>query len=123
MDNRYHQKSCDHETARHGRGPSSFWMHDSKRIFNSIFSEVCRILKPGKRLAIIECKKEEMPFGPPKHMRLSTADIENSIQGYDFYKFDELDLGHNYMVHFVFNPKETANRDNFRYYLAQCNEL
>ncbi len=77
---------------------------DVSENISSVFDEACRILKPGKRLAIIECKKEEMPFGPPKHMRLSPNDIENSVQGYDLTKIDEFDLGYNYMIQFIFNP-------------------
>ncbi|MGD9159317.1 MAG: methyltransferase domain-containing protein [Desulfobacteraceae bacterium] len=70
----------------------------------ALFNEVCRVLKPGKRLAIIECKKEEMPFGPPLDMRLSPTDIENFTQGYDFRKLSLVDLGYNYLIQFTFNP-------------------
>ena len=79
-----------------------------------LLSEVCRVLKPGKRLAVIECKKEEMPFGPPRDMRLSSTDIENLIKRYDFKKSSVLDLGYNYMVQFIFNPgnKKIEGNDN-----------
>ncbi len=69
-----------------------------------ILNEVCRLLKPGKRFAVIECKKEDVPFGPPVDMRLSPDDIGNLIKEYDFIKSDELDLGYNYMVQFIFKP-------------------
>ncbi|AKB61278.1 hypothetical protein MSMAP_1293 [Methanosarcina mazei SarPi] len=67
---------------------------------NMIFNEVHRVLKPDGRLAIIECKKEEMSFGPPLHMRLSPEELENIITKYGFEKIDLTDLGYNYMIQF-----------------------
>ena len=55
-------------------------------IEQKLFNEIRRVLKPAGRVAIIECKKEDTNFGPPKHMRLSPNDIENSIQKYGFKK-------------------------------------
>jgi ubiquinone/menaquinone biosynthesis C-methylase UbiE len=66
----------------------------------AVFTQVRRVLKPDGRFAIIECKKEDMPFGPPKHMRLSPTDIENSIKKYGFKKLSLVDLGYNYMIQF-----------------------
>ena len=71
---------------------------------NAIFKEAGRVLKPGKRLAVIECKKEEMPFGPPLDMRLSPDDVEKPAQKCGFIKLDVKDLGYNYMIQFVFKP-------------------
>lgn len=67
---------------------------------NMIFSEIHRVLKPDGRLAIIECKKEEMSFGPPLHMRLSPEELENLIEKYGFEKINLVDLGYNYMIQF-----------------------
>ena len=67
---------------------------------NMIFSEVHRVLKPDGRLVIIECKKEEMPFGPPLNMRLSPEELENLIGKYGFEKINLVDLGYNYMIQF-----------------------
>jgi len=72
----------------------------SKHI-KSVFDEIHRVLKPGGRLAVIECKKEDMPFGPPKSMRLSPDDIERAIRQSDFKKIGVIDLKYNYMVHFT----------------------
>jgi ubiquinone/menaquinone biosynthesis C-methylase UbiE len=66
----------------------------------TIFNEIKRVLKPGGRVAIIECKKENQPFGPPKHMRLSPQDVEASITKYGFEKVGLADLGYNYMIQF-----------------------
>ncbi|MGB8274799.1 MAG: methyltransferase domain-containing protein, partial [Alphaproteobacteria bacterium] len=35
----------------------------------ALCTEIRRILKTDGRLAIIECHKKDMSFGPPKHMR------------------------------------------------------
>ncbi len=72
----------------------------SKHI-RTVFDEIHRVLKPGGRLAVIECKKEEMPFGPPKDMRLSPDDIDHSIRQCDFNKIGIIDLVYNYMVQFA----------------------
>lgn len=71
----------------------------SKHI-RTVFNEIRRVLKPGGRLAIIECKKEDMPFGPPKEMRLSPDDIDHSIMHCDFEKIGMIDLIYNYMIQF-----------------------
>ena len=70
------------------------------KIEKTLFNEIRRVLKPDGRVAIIECKKEEQPFGPPKHMRLSPSDIKDSIEKYGFKKSKLLDLGYNYMIQF-----------------------
>ena len=72
----------------------------SKRI-KTLFNEIIRVLKPGGRLAIIECKKEDMPFGPPKHLRWCPTDIENSLQSHGVEKLGLVDLGYNYMIQFA----------------------
>ncbi|MBI9061242.1 MAG: methyltransferase domain-containing protein [Marinilabiliaceae bacterium] len=65
-----------------------------------LFNEIKRVLKPKGRLSIIECKKEEMPFGPPLKFRVSPDDLEKALLKYGFKKMDYLDLGYNYMVLF-----------------------
>lgn len=70
-------------------------------IEKTIFNEIKRVLKPGGRVAIIECKKEDQPFGPPKHMRLSPQDVEDSITKCGFEKAGLTDLGYNYLIQFA----------------------
>jgi hypothetical protein len=60
-------------------------------------------LKPGGRLAIIECKKEEQPFGPTFPIRLSPEELESSIARYGFERPELVDLGYNYMIIFAKN--------------------
>lgn len=68
-----------------------------------MFQEIHRVLKPGGRLAIIECKKEEMAFGPPKHMRLAPEELEKPITQYGFSKTGFVELDYNYMLQFALN--------------------
>lgn len=70
------------------------------KIEKTLFTEIRRILKPGGRVAVIECKKEDRPSGPPKHMRLSPEELEASIIKYGFKKVGLKDLGYNYLIQF-----------------------
>ena len=65
-----------------------------------LFNEVRRVLKSDGRVAIIECKKEDLSFGPPLNMRLSSEELEDSITQYGFKKINLVDLGYNYMIQF-----------------------
>ena len=64
----------------------------------TMFREVSRILKPGGRLFIIECKKENTPYGPPIEKRLSPTEIEGYASQLDFRQRSYMDLGNNYML-------------------------
>ncbi|MBN1546188.1 MAG: methyltransferase domain-containing protein, partial [Syntrophaceae bacterium] len=55
---------------------------DVTRNTKALCNEICRVLKPDGRLAVIECHKEDMSFGPPQHMRLSPEDSEGLITRY-----------------------------------------
>lgn len=66
----------------------------------TIFREIGRILKPSGRLAIIECKKEEQPFGPPLEMRISPEELTASLTPLGYRRIDYRDLGHTYLVQF-----------------------
>lgn len=68
---------------------------------DSLFAEIKRILKPGGKLAVIECKKEKSSFGPSLQARISPEELENSFGKFGFSKSDYIDLGFNYMVMFV----------------------
>jgi len=66
----------------------------------TLFDEITRILKPSGRLAIIEIKNEETPFGPPLNIRLSLNDIENYLGKHSFEKISTIDLESCYMIQF-----------------------
>ncbi|GBC59675.1 hypothetical protein DENIS_0616 [Desulfonema ishimotonii] len=65
-----------------------------------LFSEIRRVLKPGGRVAIIECKKEVRPFGPPVHMCLSPEEVEKMVTRHGFERIGFTDLGYNYMIQY-----------------------
>lgn len=73
----------------------------SEEVKEKLFIEIGRILKKNGKLAIIECKKEEMSFGPPIKMRYSPEEIDEEAQKYGFEKIGYTDLGSNYMVQYV----------------------
>ncbi|XPV77608.1 MAG: class I SAM-dependent methyltransferase [Desulfovibrio sp.] len=67
----------------------------------TIFQEVGRVLKATGRVAVLECKKEQMDFGPPLHMRISAEDVAGTILDLGFTKSGYVDLGMNYLVVFT----------------------
>ncbi len=67
----------------------------------SLFAEMRRVLKPGGRLAVIECKKEDQTFGPPKHLRIAPEEVAGAVTKHGFKKFDLTDLGYNYLIQFT----------------------
>jgi len=69
-----------------------------KKYSGRIFSQVRRILKPSGIFAVINCKKIDVPFGPPIEMRLSSEETESLLLKENFKKArPDIDLGHNYM--------------------------
>lgn len=41
--------------------------------------EVKRMLKPGARLAVVNIKKQDSPFGPPVEMRISPGELRQKV--------------------------------------------
>lgn len=70
------------------------------KVGDKLFNEIRRVLKPQGRLAIIELKKEDMPFGPPMHKRHSPEELEEIIRPAGFERLNYVDLGYNYLLHF-----------------------
>ena len=66
----------------------------------TLFGEIRRVLKPDGRVAIIECKKEVQPFGPPMSMRISPDELERIITPHGFERISLSDLGYNYLIQF-----------------------
>ena len=67
----------------------------------AVCAEIRRVLKPDGRLAIIECHKKALPFGPPEHIRLSEEEVIEVMTRYGFRFLSETDLGYNYLIQFV----------------------
>lgn len=68
--------------------------------YENLFDEIRRVLKPGGQLAIIECKKEATPFGPPIEMRVSPEELESELNPMGFGKSGLVDLDRNYLIQF-----------------------
>ncbi|QSZ67821.1 methyltransferase domain-containing protein [Methanofollis aquaemaris] len=73
---------------------------DLDQVAETLFSDIRRVLKRHGRLVVIECKKEEMHFGPPFRMRISAEELEPIISHYGFERIGLADLGYNYMISF-----------------------
>ena len=74
--------------------------------YNTLFNEIHRVLKPTGRLIIIECKKDELTFGPPEDMRLSPDQLKSLITPHGFESYSYADLGFTYMIQYT--PKQTG---------------
>jgi ubiquinone/menaquinone biosynthesis C-methylase UbiE len=74
---------------------------DIKRHGDVMFNEIRRVLMGKGRLAIINCKKEEQPFGPPLEKRFSPQQTEDIVRSYGFKKNSLIDLGYNYLIQFI----------------------
>jgi ubiquinone/menaquinone biosynthesis C-methylase UbiE len=57
------------------------------------FSEVCRVVRPGGRLAVVEFKKIEGPPGPPVDIRLSETDLAAYMAPHGFAPESETEIG------------------------------
>lgn len=66
-----------------------------------LFNEIQRVLKPNGRLAIIECKKEDRPFGPSMQSRISPEELTAIATQFGFHQIAFSDLGYNYLIQFA----------------------
>jgi ubiquinone/menaquinone biosynthesis C-methylase UbiE len=71
----------------------------SKAQMEGFLREVKRLLKPDGRLAIVEIKKEETPFGPPLEIRFSPEELRQRI---DFTPAQLIDVGQYFYMQ-IFN--------------------
>lgn len=78
---------------------------DVRRHYKEMFKQINRVLKPSGRLAVIEMKKEQTPFGPPRALRLSVEDIEGMASPFGFLKTSYADLGYSYIVKFALKER------------------
>lgn len=62
----------------------------SEAQMEGFLQEVLRLLKPSGRLAIVEIKKEDTPFGPPLTLRFSPAELRLEMPGLMPSRFTEV---------------------------------
>ena len=73
---------------------------DLSKYGENLFKELHRITKKKGKLAIIEIKKEETSFGPPKEIRLSPDELKKIITEFGFKQNSYTDLDSFYMMQF-----------------------
>ena len=74
----------------------------TKAELKGCLKEVRRLLKPDGRLAIVEIKKEETPFGPPLEIRFSPVELRQAI---DLIPTGLIDVGQYFYMQ-MFNNRE-----------------
>lgn len=65
-----------------------------------LYDEIKRTLKPEGRVAVINVKKEDQPFGPPLRMRSSPLETENLFKQCGYTRIDCLEFEYTYMIQF-----------------------
>lgn len=75
---------------------------DLPKFAADLFGEVRRVLKARGKLCIINLKKEDQPWGPPKRMRLAPEELRGWVEPNGFVQTGWLDLGYNYLS--IFEP-------------------
>ncbi len=71
-----------------------------ERIAEALFPEIRRILKPGGRLAVLECKKEDSGFGPPLAARHAPEQIAHAAREVGFEQVALAGFRYNYLIQF-----------------------
>lgn len=66
-----------------------------------VFPEIRRVLAPGARLAVVNCKKEKQPTGPPLKMRIGPEELAEAATAFGFTPSPPVDLGTLYMIMFT----------------------
>jgi ubiquinone/menaquinone biosynthesis C-methylase UbiE len=69
-----------------------------------VLREVCRVLKPGATLAVVEFKVMDGPPGPPKQIRIDPETVQNLLAEYRLRFVKTTELGpFNYLSLFQLN--------------------
>lgn len=82
---------------------------DFSENMDHLVAEVKRVLKPEGRLAVIECQKDNRPFGPPKVIRITPEELEKTFGKHGFLKTEYIDLGADYMMMFALNHEKSGD--------------
>lgn len=65
---------------------------------DALFGECRRVLRKGGRLAVLECRKQDAAFGPPKAMRLSDKEVELLARPSGFVREGCIVFEHTYLL-------------------------
>jgi ubiquinone/menaquinone biosynthesis C-methylase UbiE len=82
-------------------------MYCIDRIGPLLFPEIHRLLKPGGRLAILECTPGRTGYGPPERNRISPATVITLASEHGFEWSSLTDLGRSYIAVLTAQTRET----------------